>query len=141
MEYNDDNDCDNNTRYKLTDCKTQREHSCITEINTTTNNNANGCSTCGWGSTLVRELEMIAMAHEIWNKRLARLTSNNREIKLQPKAYDVSLMPQRISESNSWRSEAITVQQFTSTIRGHREIAIDDLNQFRRKSEKNRSKQ
>ncbi|KAA6371077.1 MAG: hypothetical protein EZS28_033399 [Streblomastix strix] len=35
----------------------------------------------GWGSTLERELEMIAMAHGIWNKRYAKLTSNNREIK------------------------------------------------------------
>ncbi|KAA6397484.1 MAG: hypothetical protein EZS28_006988 [Streblomastix strix] len=34
----------------------------------------------GWGSTLGRELEMIAMAHGTWNKRYAKLTSNNREI-------------------------------------------------------------
>ncbi|KAA6401433.1 MAG: hypothetical protein EZS28_003031 [Streblomastix strix] len=35
----------------------------------------------GWGSTLEKELEMIAMAHGTWNKRQAKLTSNNREIK------------------------------------------------------------
>ncbi|KAA6368720.1 MAG: putative reverse transcriptase, partial [Streblomastix strix] len=35
----------------------------------------------GWGSTLEKEQEMIAMAHGTWNKRQAKLTSNNREIK------------------------------------------------------------
>ncbi|KAA6341859.1 MAG: hypothetical protein EZS28_052427, partial [Streblomastix strix] len=35
----------------------------------------------GWGSTLEKELEMIAMAHGTWNKRQAKLSSNNREIK------------------------------------------------------------
>ncbi|KAA6358304.1 MAG: hypothetical protein EZS28_046169 [Streblomastix strix] len=35
----------------------------------------------GWGSMLEKELEMIAMAHGTWNKRQAKLTSNNREIK------------------------------------------------------------
>ncbi|KAA6382812.1 MAG: hypothetical protein EZS28_021664 [Streblomastix strix] len=35
----------------------------------------------GWGSTLEKELEMIAMAHGTQNKRQAKLTSNNREIK------------------------------------------------------------
>ncbi|KAA6392171.1 MAG: hypothetical protein EZS28_012306, partial [Streblomastix strix] len=35
----------------------------------------------GWGSTLGRELEMIAIAHGTWNKRQAKLTSNNGEIK------------------------------------------------------------
>ncbi|KAA6377326.1 MAG: putative Transposon Ty3-I Gag-Pol polyprotein [Streblomastix strix] len=35
----------------------------------------------GWGSTLERELEMIAMAHGTWNKRQAKLSSNSREIK------------------------------------------------------------
>ncbi|KAA6370996.1 MAG: hypothetical protein EZS28_033477, partial [Streblomastix strix] len=35
----------------------------------------------GWGSTLEKELEMIAMAHGTWNKRQTKLTSNNREIK------------------------------------------------------------
>ncbi|KAA6389704.1 MAG: hypothetical protein EZS28_014767, partial [Streblomastix strix] len=34
-----------------------------------------------WGSTLEKELEMIAIAHEIWNKRQVKLSSNNREIK------------------------------------------------------------
>ncbi|KAA6387097.1 MAG: putative reverse transcriptase [Streblomastix strix] len=34
-----------------------------------------------WGSTLEKELEMIAMAHGTWNKRQTKLTSNNREIK------------------------------------------------------------
>ncbi|KAA6364142.1 MAG: hypothetical protein EZS28_040332, partial [Streblomastix strix] len=35
----------------------------------------------GWGSTLEKELEMIAIAHETWNKRQTKLTSKNREIK------------------------------------------------------------
>ncbi|KAA6360229.1 MAG: hypothetical protein EZS28_044243, partial [Streblomastix strix] len=35
----------------------------------------------GWGSTLEKEQEMIAMAHGTWNRRQAKLTSNNREIK------------------------------------------------------------
>ncbi|KAA6358409.1 MAG: hypothetical protein EZS28_046064, partial [Streblomastix strix] len=35
----------------------------------------------GWGSTLEKELEMIAIAHGTWNKRQAKLSSNNREIK------------------------------------------------------------
>ncbi|KAA6355754.1 MAG: hypothetical protein EZS28_048719, partial [Streblomastix strix] len=35
----------------------------------------------GWGSTLEKELEMMAMAHGTWNKRQAKVTSNNREIK------------------------------------------------------------
>ncbi|KAA6320041.1 MAG: hypothetical protein EZS28_054741, partial [Streblomastix strix] len=35
----------------------------------------------GWGSTLERELEMIAIAHGTWNRRQAKLSSNNREIK------------------------------------------------------------
>ncbi|KAA6396230.1 MAG: hypothetical protein EZS28_008243 [Streblomastix strix] len=34
-----------------------------------------------WGSTLEKEQEMIAMVHGTWNKRQAKLTSNNREIK------------------------------------------------------------
>ncbi|KAA6395159.1 MAG: hypothetical protein EZS28_009317 [Streblomastix strix] len=34
-----------------------------------------------WGSTLEKELEMIAMAHGTWNKRQAKLSSNNRENK------------------------------------------------------------
>ncbi|KAA6355959.1 MAG: putative reverse transcriptase, partial [Streblomastix strix] len=36
----------------------------------------------GWDSTLEKELEMIAMAHGTWNKRQAKLSSNNREIKV-----------------------------------------------------------
>ncbi|KAA6385265.1 MAG: hypothetical protein EZS28_019206 [Streblomastix strix] len=36
---------------------------------------------CSWGSTLERELEMIAVAHGTWNKRQVKLTSNNREIR------------------------------------------------------------
>ncbi|KAA6360278.1 MAG: hypothetical protein EZS28_044197, partial [Streblomastix strix] len=35
----------------------------------------------GWGSTLEKELEMIAMAHGTWNKRQVKLSSNIREIK------------------------------------------------------------
>ncbi|KAA6395236.1 MAG: hypothetical protein EZS28_009237 [Streblomastix strix] len=35
----------------------------------------------GWGSSLEKELEMIAMVHETWNKRYAKLTSNSTEIK------------------------------------------------------------
>ncbi|KAA6365984.1 MAG: putative Transposon Tf2-6 polyprotein [Streblomastix strix] len=35
----------------------------------------------GWCSTLEKEQEMIAMAQGTWNKRQAKLTSNNREIK------------------------------------------------------------
>ncbi|KAA6357861.1 MAG: hypothetical protein EZS28_046611 [Streblomastix strix] len=35
----------------------------------------------GWGSTLEKEQEMIAMAHGTWNGRQAKLSSNNREIK------------------------------------------------------------
>ncbi|KAA6371932.1 MAG: putative reverse transcriptase [Streblomastix strix] len=35
----------------------------------------------GWGSTLEKEQEMIATAHGTWNRRQAKLTSNNREIK------------------------------------------------------------
>ncbi|KAA6358788.1 MAG: putative Transposon Tf2-6 polyprotein, partial [Streblomastix strix] len=35
----------------------------------------------GWGSTLEKELEMIAMAHGTWNKRQTKLSSNIREIK------------------------------------------------------------
>ncbi|KAA6360534.1 MAG: hypothetical protein EZS28_043940 [Streblomastix strix] len=35
----------------------------------------------GWGSTLEKEQEMIAMAHGTWNRRQAKLNSNNREIK------------------------------------------------------------
>ncbi|KAA6364048.1 MAG: putative reverse transcriptase, partial [Streblomastix strix] len=35
----------------------------------------------GWGSTLEKEQEMIAVAHGTWNKRQAKLSSNNREIK------------------------------------------------------------
>ncbi|KAA6379917.1 MAG: putative reverse transcriptase, partial [Streblomastix strix] len=35
----------------------------------------------GWDSTLENEQEMIAMAHGTWNKRQAKLSSNNREIK------------------------------------------------------------
>ncbi|KAA6359405.1 MAG: putative Transposon Tf2-6 polyprotein [Streblomastix strix] len=38
-------------------------------------------SPSGWGSTLEKELEMIAMAHGTWNKRQAKLTCSNREIK------------------------------------------------------------
>ncbi|KAA6364658.1 MAG: putative reverse transcriptase [Streblomastix strix] len=38
-------------------------------------------ATSGWGSTLEKEQEMIAMAHGTWNKRQSKLTSNNREIK------------------------------------------------------------
>ncbi|KAA6401860.1 MAG: hypothetical protein EZS28_002621 [Streblomastix strix] len=34
----------------------------------------------GWGSTIERELEMIAMAHGTWNKRQSKLTRNNKEI-------------------------------------------------------------
>ncbi|KAA6309627.1 MAG: hypothetical protein EZS28_056471, partial [Streblomastix strix] len=34
-----------------------------------------------YGSTLEKELEMIAIAHGTWNKRQAKLTINNREIK------------------------------------------------------------
>ncbi|KAA6354967.1 MAG: hypothetical protein EZS28_049505, partial [Streblomastix strix] len=34
----------------------------------------------GWGSTLEKEQEMIAMAHGTWNKRQAKLSSNNMEI-------------------------------------------------------------
>ncbi|KAA6388423.1 MAG: hypothetical protein EZS28_016046 [Streblomastix strix] len=35
----------------------------------------------GLGSTLEKELEMIAMTHEIWNKRYAKFTGNSMEIK------------------------------------------------------------
>ncbi|KAA6310565.1 MAG: hypothetical protein EZS28_056291, partial [Streblomastix strix] len=35
----------------------------------------------GWGSTLEKEMEMIATAHGTWNKRQAKLTSSKREIK------------------------------------------------------------
>ncbi|KAA6362766.1 MAG: hypothetical protein EZS28_041706, partial [Streblomastix strix] len=35
----------------------------------------------GWGSTLKKELKMIAMAYGSQNKKYAKLTSNNREIK------------------------------------------------------------
>ncbi|KAA6380685.1 MAG: hypothetical protein EZS28_023786 [Streblomastix strix] len=35
----------------------------------------------GWGSTLEKEQEMIAMAHGTWNKKQAKLASDNREIK------------------------------------------------------------
>ncbi|KAA6363059.1 MAG: hypothetical protein EZS28_041414 [Streblomastix strix] len=35
----------------------------------------------GWGSTLERELEMIAIVHGTWNKRQVKLSSNSREIK------------------------------------------------------------
>ncbi|KAA6395508.1 MAG: hypothetical protein EZS28_008961 [Streblomastix strix] len=35
----------------------------------------------GKGSTSEKELEMIVMAHGTWNKRYAKLSSNNREIK------------------------------------------------------------
>ncbi|KAA6378278.1 MAG: hypothetical protein EZS28_026194 [Streblomastix strix] len=35
----------------------------------------------GWCSTLQKEQEMIAMAHGTWNKKQAKLTSNNRKIK------------------------------------------------------------
>ncbi|KAA6353732.1 MAG: putative Transposon Ty3-I Gag-Pol polyprotein, partial [Streblomastix strix] len=34
----------------------------------------------GWGSTLEKEQEMIAIAHGTWNRRQAKLSSNNREI-------------------------------------------------------------
>ncbi|KAA6333831.1 MAG: hypothetical protein EZS28_053123 [Streblomastix strix] len=35
----------------------------------------------GWGSTLEKESEMIAIAHGTWNKRQMKQPSNNREIK------------------------------------------------------------
>ncbi|KAA6380472.1 MAG: hypothetical protein EZS28_024000, partial [Streblomastix strix] len=59
MEYNDDNEQDCNSRYKLVDY----------------------AALSGWGSTIESELEMIAIALGTWNKRQAKLTSNNREIK------------------------------------------------------------
>ncbi|KAA6390520.1 MAG: hypothetical protein EZS28_013951 [Streblomastix strix] len=34
-----------------------------------------------WGSTLEKELEMITVAHGTWNKRQAKLTRINKEIK------------------------------------------------------------
>ncbi|KAA6309343.1 MAG: hypothetical protein EZS28_056530, partial [Streblomastix strix] len=35
----------------------------------------------GWGSIFERELEMISKVHGTWNKRQAKLTSKNKEIK------------------------------------------------------------
>ncbi|KAA6365577.1 MAG: hypothetical protein EZS28_038897 [Streblomastix strix] len=45
MEYNDHNEQNGNTRYKLLDSETQGEHSSTININTTTSDNDNGCST------------------------------------------------------------------------------------------------
>ncbi|KAA6368459.1 MAG: hypothetical protein EZS28_036015 [Streblomastix strix] len=45
MEYNDDNEQNGNPRYKLVDSETQGEHSSKININTTTNDNDNRCST------------------------------------------------------------------------------------------------
>ncbi|KAA6359214.1 MAG: hypothetical protein EZS28_045260 [Streblomastix strix] len=45
MEYIDDNEDDCNTRYKFVDCKIQSKHSSTINIDTTTNDNDNRCST------------------------------------------------------------------------------------------------
>ncbi|KAA6398777.1 MAG: hypothetical protein EZS28_005689 [Streblomastix strix] len=81
LKFNDDNEEDNSSRFKLVECKTQNELSIVIDKDTTTYDNDNGCSTQLMGSTLKREQEMIAMAHGTWNKRQAKLTSYNREIK------------------------------------------------------------
>ncbi|KAA6358882.1 MAG: hypothetical protein EZS28_045591 [Streblomastix strix] len=44
MQYNDDNEQNSNPRYKLVESQIQGEHSSTININTTTNDNDNGCS-------------------------------------------------------------------------------------------------
>ncbi|KAA6399693.1 MAG: hypothetical protein EZS28_004780 [Streblomastix strix] len=82
MEYNNDNKHDCNSRYKLVDSETQSEHSSTINIDITTNGNDNRCGTL-WMRFYMkkRKLEMIAVVRAAWNKRQAKLTSNNGEIK------------------------------------------------------------
>ncbi|KAA6372115.1 MAG: putative reverse transcriptase [Streblomastix strix] len=56
-------------------------------------------ATSGCGSSLERELEMIAIAHGTWNKRQVKLTSINREIKAitqGPRSFAKTLKNSRV---------------------------------------------
>ncbi|KAA6383734.1 MAG: hypothetical protein EZS28_020732, partial [Streblomastix strix] len=81
----------------------------------------------GWGSTLEKELEMRAMVHGTWNKKQAKLTNNNREIKAITqglRSFSKTLKNSRLQsqaircdnstavyEIRNWRSSLLLIKQ------------------------------
>ncbi|KAA6361917.1 MAG: hypothetical protein EZS28_042555 [Streblomastix strix] len=67
-------------------------------------------ATSGWGQTLEKALEMIAMTQRTWNKRQAKLISNNKEIK----AINQNLRSFSIFLKNS-RVQSLVIRSDNST--------------------------
>ncbi|KAA6371037.1 MAG: hypothetical protein EZS28_033437 [Streblomastix strix] len=81
MEYNDDNEQNGNPRYKLVDSETQGEHSSTINIDTTTNDNDNRCSTKWMGLNIGEKTGNDSNGSWNLGQSQAKLSSNNREIK------------------------------------------------------------
>ncbi|KAA6354803.1 MAG: hypothetical protein EZS28_049670, partial [Streblomastix strix] len=71
-----------------------------------------------WSSKLKKKLKMIAIAHLTWNRRQAKLTSNNREIKAITQGLRSFAKILKNLRVQSLAMEAIIVQQFSTLENG-----------------------